>query len=398
MRYWILLLACTLLFVTGVAAQQPRDTDPDTTQVMLTPVAEGFTRALYVTNAGDGSGRLFVLEQGGKVSIIAADDTLLSTPFLDLTNQVSGDANGFLYSERGLLGLAFHPDYAENGKFYVNYTERDTHATVIAEYRVSADANLAEPASGRELLRIEQPFANHNGGHMAFGPDGYLYISSGDGGSAGDPLGHGQNPLTLLGSILRIDVNTAAAPFAYAIPADNPFVGTTNGLPEVWAYGVRNVWRFSFDRLTGDLYMGDVGQNIYEEINFHPANTAGGQNYGWNVYEGFHLFSGAAALTDATAPILEYPHQEGDCSVTGGYVYRGEAIPTLQGAYLFGDFCSGRVRYAYLQTDGLWRMARLMQTTYAISSFGEGEDGELYLVHYGSSRVPGTVFRFTPAG
>jgi glucose/arabinose dehydrogenase len=239
---------------------------------------------------------------------------------------------------------------------------------------------------------VAQPFGNHNGGHLAFGPDGYLYISLGDGGSAGDPMENGQNPNTLLGTILRIDVDGGDP---YAIPADNPFANGGEGAPEVWAYGLRNVWRFSFDSLTGEMYMGDVGQNRWEEINVQPAGE-GGQNYGWNVFEATHPYSGGAAPADAVMPVTEYQHINGHCSVTGGYVYRGENIPTLQGAYLYGDFCSGQIWSAYRDESDTWQAAPLVDTPYTISSFGQGEAGELYLVHFGDSNVPGQVLRFSP--
>ncbi|MEM6527803.1 MAG: PQQ-dependent sugar dehydrogenase, partial [Chloroflexota bacterium] len=241
------------------------------------------------------------------------------------------------------------------------------------------------------MIRI-QAQEGEEGGHIDFDPDGFLYISVGDGGSAGDPLNSGQQPDTLLGTLLRIDVDSG---LPYAIPESNPFVGSTFGAEEVWAYGLRNVWRFSFDRTTGDMYMGDVGQNRWEEVNYQPAGQ-GGQNYGWNIMEGTNPFSGAAIPADLTGPIAEYQHINGNCSVTGGYVYRGEAIPTLQGAYIYGDYCSGQVWAAYRDASGVWQSDLLIDTDFTISSFGEDESGELYMIHYGSSRIPAQVLRFAP--
>ncbi|MEM6284172.1 MAG: PQQ-dependent sugar dehydrogenase, partial [Chloroflexota bacterium] len=353
---------------------------------------EGFTRALYVTHAGDGTDRLFMVQQNGIIYVME-NGTLLPTPFLDASGLISSDALGSGYTERGLLGLAFHPDYATNGQFFINYTELSSNDTIVARFTASgSDPNVANPESGDIIFRTAQPYANHNGGHIDFGPDGFLYISVGDGGSAGDPLNSGQQPDTLLGTLLRIDVDSG---LPYAIPESNPFVGSTFGAEEVWAYGLRNVWRFSFDRTTGDMYMGDVGQNRWEEVNYQPAGQ-GGQNYGWNIMEGTNPFSGAAIPADLTGPIAEYQHINGNCSVTGGYVYRGEAIPTLQGAYIYGDYCSGQVWAAYRDASGVWQSDLLIDTDFTISSFGEDESGELYMIHYGSSRIPAQVLRFAP--
>lgn len=353
----------------------------------LVPVAGGFSRPLYVTHAGDGSGRLFVVEQSGAIRVIK-DGAVLSQPFLDVSGLISRQALEGNYTERGLLGLAFHPSYAENGWFYINYTDVNGHS-VVARYTVSVDdPDRAEPASAAPLLYVQQPYANHNGGHMAFGPDGYLYVSLGDGGSGGDPDGNGQNLATLLGSILRLDVDVADG---YAIPADNPFVDREGARPEIWAWGLRNVWRFSFDRATGDLYLADVGQNQWEEINFQPAGSAGGENYGWNAFEGTHVYSGQPAASAVVAPVLEYGHSNGRCSVTGGYVYRGERIPALQGVYLYGDWCTGTIWSATPGADGSWQAVVSLESGRSISSFGEDEAGELYLVDYG-----GAVLRFEP--
>lgn len=363
----------------NVLAAQPTD-------YQLVQVAGGLSRPLYVTNAGDGSGRLFVVQQSGQIRIIE-DGAVLPTNFLDVSGLISREALGGGYTERGLLGLAFHPNYAENGLFYINYTDQNGNS-VISRYVVSGDPNQADATSATPLLYLQQPYGNHNGGHMTFGPDGYLYVSFGDGGSGGDPQGNGQDLTTLLGTILRLDVD---ADEGYAIPEDNPFVNRDDARPEIWAWGVRNVWRFSFDRETGDMYLADVGQNQWEEINFQPANSPGGKNYGWNAYEASTVYSGAAPASDVVAPVLEYDHSNGWCSVTGGYVYRGEQIPGLQGYYLYGDWCTGTIWAAQQNATGAWESAISLESGRQISSFGEDEDGELYLVDYG-----GALLRFEP--
>ena len=268
--------------------------------------------------------RLFLVEQVGKIWILK-DGLLLKQPFLDIEDLISPGAVTQSFSEQGLLGLAFHPEFQSNGAFFINYTDRQG-STVVARYQVDAEnPDIADLSSGEILFLLSQPYANHNGGHIEFGPDGYLYIALGDGGSANDPLGAGQNRQLLLGSILRIDVDSDAP---YAIPPDNPFVGDASARAEIWAYGLRNVWRFTFDRATGDLYMADVGQNQWEEINFQPADSAGGENYGWNVWEGKHIFAGGSA-PNHVPPIYEYSHSFG-CSVTGGNIYRVKPSAMVQ--------------------------------------------------------------------
>lgn len=350
---------------------------PDPANTAWQVVASGLEKPTDIASPGDGSGRVFVLEQVGRIRIIQ-NGQLLPGPFLDISNLVGSNA-----SERGLLGLAFHPNYAENGFFYVNYTDRDGN-TRIARFSVSAtDPNLADPASRVELLRIEQPYGNHNGGSLAFGPDGYLYAGLGDGGSAGDPLNAGQSRNTLLGKILRLDVNNGQP---YAIPADNPFAAG-GGEPEIWAYGLRNPWKIAFDRATGDLYIADVGQNQWEEINFTPAGAPGGLNYGWRFMEGSHDYSGG--LYDRAAlvlPVAEYTHSDG-CSVTGGQVYRGKSLPGWQGVYLYGDFCSGNI-WGLLKTAHGFSNSLLFKTGFRISTFGLDDDGEIYLADYS-----GAVYR-----
>jgi glucose/arabinose dehydrogenase len=287
---------------------------------------------------------------------------VIETPFLNIEDRVNNSSN-----EMGLLGLAFHPNYAQNGYFFVNYTGNGGD-TFLSRYQVSGDPNIANPSSELNLLRIDQPYPNHNGGGLDFGPEGYLYAGMGDGGLAGDPHGNGQSLSTLLGKVLRLDVDSAEP---YAVPADNPFGN------EIWDYGLRNPWRVSFDPLTGDLYIGDVGQGAWEEIDIHPAGVPGGINYGWDFREGAHEYGGnaPAGLTD---PIAEYSHAEGGCSITGGYVYRG-SMPEWNGIYLYGDYCTGYV-WGAINVDGQWQAQLLFETGERITSFGQDEAGEAYLV------------------
>jgi hypothetical protein len=312
---------------------------------------------------------------------------ILSPPFLDISSLVSSGG------ERGLLGVAFHPDYAHNGLFYVNYTNI-AGDTVVARYSVSADPDLADPGSASILLTISQPFSNHNGGQLQFGPDGYLYIGVGDGGSGGDPGNRAQDLGLLLGKILRIDVDVDKnAADLYYIPLDNPFVGPGDGaLDEIWAWGLRNPWRFSFDRLTGDLFIADVGQNSWEEVDFQPDTSTGGENYGWRLMEGNSCYNPPTSCNDGTLtlPILVYDHSAG-CAVTGGYRYRGSKNPDLYGLYLYGDYCSGRIWGA--QEDGLggWSSRVLLDTNFSISSFGEDESGEIYFAHLAASN--GAIYK-----
>jgi len=370
-----------------VAAVTTRDQAPQVDNISLARVATGFHKPVYATHAGDNSGRLFLVEQSGKIWILR-DGSKSQQPFLDVSHLISQVALTSQYTEQGLLGLAFHPEFSTNGSFFVNYTDRDG-STAVVRYQVSPDnPDIADAASARVIFQLPQPYTNHNGGHVAFGHDGYLYIALGDGGSANDPLGAGQNRRLMLGSILRIDVDSASP---YAIPADNPFVDDASGLDEIWSYGWRNPWRFSFDRATGDMYIADVGQNSWEEVNFEPASSKGGVNYGWNVYEGQHLFSGGSA-PDAVDPFFVYSHSHG-CSVTGGYIYRGESIPELQAVYLLGDYCSGRIWATWRDSEFTWNAAELFQTGFEISSFGEDEAGEVYVIDYG-----GALYRFDLVG
>jgi glucose/arabinose dehydrogenase len=346
--------------------------------VELRPVAEGFVDPVYLTHAGDGSGRLFVVEQAGVIRIIR-EGRILPTPFLDIRDRVT--AGG----EMGLLSVAFHPRYASNGRFFVNYTtEYGPRRTVIAEYRLSAGGLDVADRTERVILEIAQPFRNHNGGLNLFGPDGMLYIGMGDGGSGGDPLNNGQRLDTLLGKLLRIDIDQGVP---YQVPPDNPFVRRAGVLGEIWAYGLRNPWRFSFDRASGRLFLGDVGQNRWEEIDLIER----GGNYGWNIMEGAHCFrpSTGCDRRGLMLPIAEYPTSDG-CAVTGGYVYRGSRNPLLAGRYIFGDYCGGQI-WTLRETAGRWRMERLRSTQLRISSFGEDEAGELYVVDH-----LGPIFRLSP--
>ncbi len=369
--------------------------NPDQTQIELEMVASGLEKPLFVTHAGDGSGRIFVVEQPGTIRIIQEGD-LLPTPFLDISGRVNDRSN-----EQGLLGLAFAPNFSESGFFFANYTDAGGD-TVVARFQVDAeDADQADADSEEVILQIGQPAGNHNGGMLAFGPDGYLYIGTGDGGAANDRFGNGQNPQSLLGKMLRIDVLTDSTE-PYAIPADNPWVETDwagqDVLDEVWAVGLRNPWRYSFDRATGDLWIGDVGQNQFEEVNYVPARTRPPLNFGWPIMEATQCFGSADCdETGLWMPVAETDHQ-GNCSLTGGYVYRGEAYPQLTGVYLFGDYCSGKI-WATLpdddavQSDTLtiqnaegavsaWRSVEVLDTDLSINSFGEDEAGELYVIDH----------------
>jgi glucose/arabinose dehydrogenase len=315
-----------------------------------------------------GDPALYIAQKTGKV-VAVRDGIVDPVPVLDLTNQVS------LGSEQGLLGVAFSPNGRE---VYVNYTDTngDTHVTV---YTMSG--GRADTDTRRDVLFVDQPYSNHNGGNLVFGPDGYLYVGLGDGGSGGDPQGNGQSLSTLLGKMLRID----PTPFGdgpYRIPTDNPFVGHVAARPEIWAYGLRNPWRYSFDRLTGDLWIGDVGQSAWEEVDVQPSGSMGGENYGWNQMEGDHPYGGADPPAQAVRPVYEYSHDEG-CVVTGGYVYRGEAIPDLYGAYVFADFCAGRIEALRLRNGRVIGRRALGPVVPSLSSFGEDAQGELYAISLG---------------
>lgn len=340
----------------------------------------------------DGSGRLFVVQQTGEI-LIWNGVSLEPTPFLDLSAVVS------CCSEQGLLGFTFHPDYATNGELFVNYirTQGGQRQTVLARYLVSDDdPDRADPTSEEILLVLDQPRSNHNGGHLRFGPDGYLYVATGDGGGGGDPEENGQDRSTLHGNLLRLDVDSSPDPgLAYAVPPANPFVGQTGVREEIWAWGLRNPWRFSFDRETGDLWIADVGQAAFEEVNFQPAASVGGENYGWDCREGAHDFSDgngdmnqSCPGTVTTDPVLEYAQDNGRCSVTGGFRYRGEAHPRLRGVYLFADFCTGEVFGTVPRCDAVWQSRLLADTPFFVTTFGEDTAGELYLTERDGSGAP----------
>ncbi|HSB68819.1 MAG TPA: PQQ-dependent sugar dehydrogenase, partial [Candidatus Methylomirabilis sp.] len=344
---------------------------PALSAIQLEPVLTGLTRPLFVTNARDGSNRIFVVEQGGMIKVLQPG-AATPTVFLDITARVLSGG------ERGLLGLAFHPDYTANGRFFVDYTRQTDGATVIAEYHVSAaNPNVADLAEA-VLLVILQPFDNHNGGMVEFGPDGLLYIGMGDGGNANDPDNHAQNIDDLLGKILRIDVDAPSVGLPYSSPPDNPFLGGIPGRDEIFAVGMRNPFRFSFDRTTGQLFVGDVGQDAREEIDIV---TRGG-NYGWRVFEGTLCTINDPALCGVgsfTPPIAEYDHAAGRCSVTGGYVYRGTRSSLPDGAYVYADFCTGEI-FQLLPAAAGGTQTLLLDTPMSISSFGEDEAGEIFVV------------------
>ncbi|HEY7460746.1 MAG TPA: PQQ-dependent sugar dehydrogenase [Gemmatimonadota bacterium] len=348
----------------------------------LREVVSGLSAPLYLTSP-PGDSRLFVVEQGGRIKIIR-NGQVLATPFLDVGSDISTGG------ERGLLSLAFHPDYASNGRFFIYFTAGNGDLRVV-EYRVSADPDRAVPNAVRTILSVDHRRSNHNGGLLLFGPDRKLYAGLGDGGGAGDPDENGQDRSVLLGKLLRLDVD-AGVP--YAIPPGNPFAGQAGARGEIWAFGLRNPWRYSFDRQTGDLYIADVGQGQFEEVNAAPGNP-GGLNYGWDLMEGLHCFepSSGCDRSGLTLPVLEYSHADG-CSVTGGYVYRGSAVPSLSGTYFYSDFCTGFVRSFRLAggtaTDQRsWPDLEADLGAANVTSFGEDSGGELYIVTSG-----GRIFEF----
>ena len=350
----------------------------DPAKVVFEPVISGLGQPVFITHADDNSDRLFVLERAGKIRIVK-DGSLLSTPFLDMQSIVNSGG-----SEQGLLALAFHPQFESNGYFYTIHTN-SSGAVVLSRFTASSSTpDQASFGTRLELLAIPHPtYTNHNGGTLAFGPDGYLYWSTGDGGGTGDPFNNAQDLTSLLGKVLRMDVNSASP---YAVPSTNPFYNNSNPAvrKEIWAYGLRNPWRFSFDSLTHDIYIGDVGQANIEEINFQSANSSGGENYGWRIMEGKACYNPSSGCNQSgkVLPIAEYSHALG-CSVTGGYVYRGTNYPSLSGHYFYGDYCSGRVFSIYKDPQLGWQPAvELDDTVFRISTFGEDEQRELYLADY----------------
>lgn len=353
--------------------------------------SNGFNHPTCLANASDGSQRLFIVQQPGIISILQSG-AALTQPFHNITDRVSTAGQ-----EQGLLGLAFPQEFPFTGEFYVDYTSASNNTVVVSGFLVSqTNANVADPGSEQVILTIPKPYSNHNGGQLAFGPGGYLYIRVGDGGAEGDPLNFGQNTNALLGKILRIDVHSRTLP--YGIPPDNPFVNTPGSAPEIWAYGLRNPWRFSFDRATSDLYIADVGQDAYEEINFQPANSAGGQNYGWRMMEGPSPYAVPAGFTNfaaLTPPVAWYSHASiapvsgGGAAVVGGYVYYGPSQPRMEGMYFYGDFLAGWI-WGLMRDGTNWQSVPLYSPStpsYLISSFGQDEAGELYFADYARGRI-----------
>jgi glucose/arabinose dehydrogenase/uncharacterized cupredoxin-like copper-binding protein len=369
----------------------PGGTLPGSPAIQLVKVAEGLADPVNVAAPNDGSNRLFVVERPGRIRIVD-DGQLLEAPFLDIVEIVKSD-----YLEQGLLGLAFHPDYATNGRFFVYFTDWRTNGdSFLVEYRTSADPNVADPESARVLLTHDQPYVNHNGGTLHFGPDGYLYLSLGDGGLAGDPYRNAQDLGNLLGKILRLDVDGDDGD-VYRVPADNPFSGQVldspsaqdaaqdggylpGARPEIWAYGLRNPWQFSFDRVTGDLYIADVGQNQWEEVNFVAAGSMPGQNFGWPAMEAGHCYPADEDCRPVgVLPVAEYDHADENCSITGIGVYRGAVSTSLDGLYFSADYCSGKVWGLGRDTSGAWVFAELLDTELQVSGAGMDEAGELYV-------------------
>ncbi len=337
-----------------------------------------FDRPVALIFPDDGADRGFVVEQAGRIIVLAGEDD--ARPFLNIRDRVNDRGN-----EEGLLGLAFDPDFADNGHFYVYYTAGGPRRSVISRFSVSpSDIATADPNSETVILEVEQPYSNHNGGQIVFGTEGFLYAGLGDGGSAGDPKGNGQNTGALLGAILRLDVSTLDSTGSYAIPPDNPFASIEGARPEIWAYGLRNPWRFTFDRETGDLWAADVGQNAFEEVDLIMP----GLNYGWNIMEGDECFSRSCDTRGLEPPITVYGRDDG-CSITGGYVYRGSRLPSLYGAYVYGDFCSGKIWALRYDGSRVTESIELADTRISISSFAEDTDGELYILD-----LEGEIYRF----
>lgn len=378
-RFLIFLIIVLLFLTIGRSrwdSPGKEQTDMVWPELTLKLTHSGIKQPTHITHAGDNSNRLFVTEQRGRILLIR-NSSANKKPFLDIADRVS------CCGERGLLGIAFPTGYHEKRYFYVNYTGR-AGDTVVARYRSTRDPDRADPESEEIIMTIKQPYANHNGGQLAFGPDGYLYVGMGDGGSAGDPKNYAQNPSSLLGKMLRIDVESNRKP--YAIPSDNPFINNKTFRPEIWASGLRNPWRFSFDRKSGDLFIADVGQNNYEEINVEPKGSKGGRNFGWNIMEGLHCYATEnCERSGLSVPIAEYDHDRG-CSVTGGMVYRGSMFPQMQGIYLYGDFCSGRI-WGLKQSGAKWMNRELKDSGISISTFGEDEAGEIYVADYSKGNI-----------
>jgi len=370
----IMLIAVGVVALAGLFAcdSEPTPTTGDI-QVERLFADLSFQEMTNLVQPDDTSGLIYVTEQGGVIYSFSANNPQQADVFLDITDRVNRGGN-----EEGLLGLVFDPNYQENGYFYVYYSASDPTRSVLSRFSLDLEnTDVADPESEVIIMEVEQPYSNHNAGQLAFGPDGYLYVALGDGGGSGDPLGNGQNLGTLLGSILRIDVSGLSAPGDYEIPADNPFVGTEGAREEIWAYGLRNPWRFSFDSETGLLWAGDVGQNSWEEIDIITK----GANYGWNIMEGSHCYSPSTGCNQSglTLPVVEYDHSD-ECSVTGGYVYRGDQIASLQGYYIYGDYCSGNIWALAYDGSVVTENILLVDSGLRITSFGEDLAGNLYIL------------------
>lgn len=384
MKQRYILLFCMLLTAFGQKAFAG-DTTYATPKIQLVRFgAASFSRVSDIANCGDG--RLFITEQTGRIYILDSLGNKKSRPYLNIVTKVNSSGN-----EQGLLGLAFHPQYASNGKFFVNFTSGGGNGkSNISSFTVTNDVDSAAAASEINLLDFAQPFANHNGGDLNFGLDGYLYAGFGDGGSAGDPQGNGQKKNTFLGKILRLDIGDGTS---YSSPSTNPFVGNTDYKPEIWALGVRNPWRFSFDRQTGDMWIGDVGQGSWEEIDFQDASSTGGENYGWRCYEGTHNYNtnNCQPLSSYTSPVFEYNHSGGACSVTGGYVYRGETYKGMNGWYIFADYCSGAFYLTRKNESSFQTVKQANTTSGSTTTFGENNKGELFVA------VSDNIYKVTDA-
>jgi len=410
----IVVLAGLALFIGGAlgiektATAQANFTWPE---ISLANITGGLNRPVHITHAGDGSQRLFVVEQAGRIQIIEQGQ-IRNTPFLDISDRVRSPDSGGGFEE-GLLSVAFPPGYgAERDYFYVYYTRLDGD-NQVSRFYLTNNSNIADPDSEEQIILFNHPQQqNHNGGLLTFGPDGYLYIGTGDGGGAFDPFDNAQDPAALLGKMLRIDVESSASPppvgdyhiyfplarqdsslthqsSKYAIPETNPFVGIPGYREEIWAIGLRNPWRYSFDRLTEDLYIADVGQSGFEEVNFQPANSAGGENYGWDLMEGNNCLISSCQGLDLVLPVTEYTHSVGH-SITGGFVYRGTEFPDLEGIYFYGDFTSGRIwglQNEIIADERVWESIELLDSPYQISTFGEDQAGELFLADFGAGEI-----------
>jgi glucose/arabinose dehydrogenase len=391
-----LILLCLGLSILTVVAAEPtkRDIPPSGDNIKIVELASGIERPIIVTNAGDGTNRLFIVQQIGIIRVFE-DGVLLDEPFLDLTDRVS-KIEGF--AEQGLFGLAFHPDYETNGKFYVHYSHQDNPWASVVEFKVSKDnPNKADVSTARVVMEISQQGTDHYGGQLAFGADGFLYIGKGDGSGPEDADRAGQNTNVFNAKILRINVNKEGA--AYGLIRDNPFVGTGKGANEIFAYGLRNPYTFSFDLETGDIYIADVGENTIEELNFIPAGFKGAPNFGWSAITGTdEVFNDdQTPKADMIAPIVEYAHNEDRCAIIGGHVYRGEAIPDLLGVYVYADWCSGVVYYLYQDSSGEWQTNRLLELNKNITGIGLDENREMYMVYYGLDTMTGGLLKLEPA-